>query len=199
MYTLYFSPDACSLATQVVLHELDQPVKIANKDTTDDFAKVNPVGAVPVLVDGQEVLREGAAIMLYLLNKHPSSMMPSQNSDRQRAIQNIMFANATMHPAYSRLFFIAQQSLDTETKLSLFTSASENITSLWKVVESQLDDQPFLGGQQVSAADIMLAVYCRWASAFPIDIVLGEKSQAMVNRVLKMPNFQRALDLEAAA
>jgi len=206
MYTLYYLPDACSLATQVVLHELDQAVEIIDKQKVDDFTAINPVGTVPVLVDNSATSqqgathREGAAIILYLLNKHQNTMLPATGPAREQAIQDIMFANATMHPAYSNLFFIAQNIGDEKAKQSAFEAAAQAITHLWQVVEQQLELKPekqkFLGGDQPSAADIMLTVYSRWGASFPVEIQLGPKTQKMLEAVLSKPNFQRALTTE---
>lgn len=193
MYKLYYFPDACSLATQVILHELDQPVEIVDVQQEENFTAINPVGMVPVLVDGDVTRREGAAVILYLLNKHENSLLPSNGIERDQGIQDIMFANATMHPTYSRLFFIAQNINDETTQKSAFKVAAQSITNLWQVVEQQLSGKSFLGGDQPSAADIMLSVYSRWGASFPVDIPLGPNSQKMVDAVLAMPSFQRAL------
>jgi len=193
MYTLYYFPDACSLATQVVLNELDQPVEIIDVQQVDDFKAINPVGTVPVLMDNSNTLREGAAVILYLLNKHKNTMLPATGAPREQAIQDIMFANATMHPTYSRLFFIAQNITDEKTKQTAFEAAAQDISNLWQVVEQQLEKQKFLGGDQPSAADIMLTVYSRWGASFPVEIQMGPNTQKMLEAVLAMPSFQRAL------
>ncbi|WP_430462160.1 glutathione S-transferase family protein [Thalassolituus sp. LLYu03] len=204
MYTLYFVPDACSLATQVVLRELGQNVELIHKQQVADFSQVNPVGVVPVLHDrdqpeGAQLLREGAAIMLHILEKHQSHLLPAAGSERQQAIRNIMFANASMHPAYSRLFFAAANMADDDTRRAFFAAATNSINALWRVVEQQLQQQPFLGGNQVSAADIMLTVYSRWGAAFPVDIVIGEKTRAMISNVMAMDSFRAALAAEQDA
>ncbi len=196
MYTLYYLPGACSLATQVVIHELDQQVEIIDKQTVNDFTAINPVGTVPVLVDSGSIRREGAAIMLYLLNKHQNTMLPSSGPAREKAIENIMFANATMHPAYGRLFFISQYITDEGSKKEAFEAAAQAISSLWRVVEKQLEGQKFLGGEQPSAADIMLTVYSRWGAGFPVEIPLGPNTRKMTELVQSMPSFQRALTAE---
>ena len=196
MYTLYYLPGACSLATQVVLNELNQAVTIIDKQQVVDFSLLNPVGSVPVLIDEGNTLREGAAIMLYLLDKHENTMLPSTGVAREQGIQDIMFANATMHPAYSRLFFIAQNISDGEVKQSTFEAAAEAITSLWQVIELQLAEQAFLGGDQPSAADIMLTVYSLWGAHFPVDIQMGANTKKMLDAVQSMPSFQRALEAE---
>lgn len=196
MYTLYYLPGACSLATQVVLHELEQRVELIDIQTLSHFAAINPVASVPVLIDGDRTLREGAAILLYLLNKHRSPMLPAIGPNREKAIEDILFANATMHPAYSRLFFIAQHISDEGAKQEAFHAAAEAISQLWQVVEQQLVGRDFLGGEQASAADIMLAVYARWSARFPVIITQGRNTTKMLASVQAMPSFQRALTAE---
>lgn len=202
MYTLYFLPDACSLATQVVLRELGQEVNLIHKQQVSDFSSINPVGTVPVLhdQDNGQTLREGAAIMIHLLEKHPIPMLPQNDANaRLQAIRNIMFANATMHPAYSRLFFASSAIHDADARQAFFATAANAISALWQVVEDQLQEQPFLGGAQPSAADIMLSVYSRWGAGFPVNIQIGEKASAMIDRVLAMDSFKQALKAEQHA
>jgi len=189
MYTLYYSQGACSVATQVVLRELGQDVKIIDVQKVDNFKTINPVGSVPVLIDGDKTLTEGAAIMLHILNKHKSSFFPDNDNDRQQVIQDIMFANATMHPAYGRLFFLAQNIGDEKVKQETLEKAAESINDLWQVVENQLANKSFLGGDSPSAADIMLAVYSRWGAYFPVDVIFGEKTSNMLNTVQAMSSF----------
>jgi len=198
MYTLYYSPGACSVATQVVLRELGQEVKIINAQQNDNFKTINPVGAVPVLVDGDKTLTEGAAIMLHLLNKHQSSLFPENEHHRLKAIEDIMFANATMHPAYGRLFFLAQHVSDEKVKQETLNAAAESINQLWQIIESQLANKSFLGGDSPSAADIMLTVYSRWGAYFPVDIIIGDKTTKMLTAVQAMPNFIKTDQAEQA-
>ncbi|MEH6344847.1 MAG: glutathione S-transferase family protein [Bermanella sp.] len=198
MYTLYYSPGACSLATQVVLHELDQKVEIIDVQKVEDFSAINPVATVPLLVNQETGIsrREGAAIILHLLNKHENTLLPATGDNRDQAIQDILFANATMHPAYGRLFFIAQYISDEKAQKKAFEAAAAAINSLWQVVEDQLARQKFLGADKPSAADIMLTVYSRWGGSFPVDIQMGPNTQKMLAAVLETPSFVRALAAE---
>ena len=108
MYTLYYHPNACSLATHTILNMIAQPVEIIFRDAAENFLEINPANVVPVLKDGDCYLKEGAAILLHLLNKHDNDLLPKSGPERQRAIENMMFANATMHPAYGKFFFAAK-------------------------------------------------------------------------------------------
>jgi glutathione S-transferase len=196
MYILYNLPGSCSLATQVVLNELDQAVTIIDKNKVDDFSSINPVGSVPVLIADGKTLREGAAIILYLLNKHDNTMLPSTGVAREQGIQDIMFANSTMHPAYGRMYFIAHNISNEAVKQSTYEAAAEAITSLWQVIELQLAEKAFLGGAQPSAADILLAVYSRWGSHHPVDITMGTNTKKMLEAVQSMPSFKNAVAAE---
>lgn len=198
MYTLYFVPGACSLATQVVLRELEQPVSLVHKARAEDFTAINPVGTVPVLASGDQVYTEGAAIMWYLLNRHPSSLLPQGEPARQQALTDIMFANATLHPAYGRLFFLSQNAKDDEQGAALMEAAAREVSRLWRIVETRLQSSPYLSGEDVSAADIMLAVYSRWGQFFSVDIEIGPKSRQMIERVLERPSFVASLAAEQA-
>jgi glutathione S-transferase len=199
MYTLYYSPHACSLAIHVVLNQLGQAVKVIDKNHVDDFKAINPAANVPVLVDGNNTLTEGAAILLHLLDKHQSPMLPASGDARQKAIQDIMFANASVHPAYSKLFFLARNIVDENAKLAGFNAAAVIINKLWAIVESELQTNPFLGGNSPSAADILLAVYSTWGTFFPVDITFGEKTTAMLNAVQAMPSFTKAVEAQSVA
>jgi len=194
MYTLYYSQGACSVATQVVLRELGQEVTLIDVQQLSDFEKINAVGTVPVLIDGDKTLTEGAAIMLYLLNKHSSALFPE--SARHQATQDIMFANATMHPAYGRLFFLGQNVINEKIKQETLNTAAVSINRLWKIIESQLANKRFLGGDSPSAADIMLTVYSSWGAYFPVDIVIGDKTLAMIIAVQAMPSFIKTAKAE---
>ena len=196
MYTLYFIPNACSLATQAVLNELDQENTLVHKLDANHFEALNPVGTVPVLVDGDKVINEGVAVILYLLNKHKNNLIPESGDARHRAIENMMFANATMHPAYGRLFFAQANVSDAAARQQVFDSAAVAINKLWQVVEARLEHTPYLGGHDISPADILLAVYSRWGEFFPVDIVLGPNSRLMVDAVLKRDSMQRAIQRE---
>ena len=197
MYTLYFIPGACSLATQAILNELNQAVKLIHKEDADNYDVLNPVGTVPVLIDQNRVLNEGVPILLHLLDKHDNKLIARDGEDRHQAIENMMFANASVHPAYGRLFFAEGYITNTEGKQQAFDAAVSVINKLWAAVEDKLQGQTYLGGDSVSPADFLLAVYSRWGQSFPVDIVIGPNTQKMIDAVIGRDSFQKALKRES--
>ena len=69
---------------------------------------------------------------------------------------------------------------------------------MWAFVENELVNSKFLGGNKPSIADIMLAVYANWGRHFPVDIVNGEKTVAMIAAVQAMPSFVEVIAAQQA-
>lgn len=198
MYTLYHLPGSCSLVTLTALLEMKQAVKLIHRDSVPNYRQINPVGVVPALTDEQgKHLSEGGAIILHLVAKHDAHWQALPDNERQVQIQNIFFANATMHPAYNRLFFLNRVLPEGDARQIAQNAAADAIGRLWQVVEDSLNLSPFLGGDEPSAADIMLTVYSRWGCHFPVSIEIGSKCRYMIEKVAALPSFKRALEMEA--
>lgn len=202
MYTLYYSPGACSMAVHVLLNELNVPYTLEkstleNGEKNPEFLKVSPRGAVPAItIDGEPML-EGGAILLYLADKHQSPLMPQEGLERARALQMLMFANATLHPAYARMFGLKKSGLAGEVVDNIMDQTFEQINKLWAEVDAMLAKQPYVCGQECTVADILLTVIGNWALSFASDkIKLGSNTKAMFARVIKRPSYQKALASE---
>jgi glutathione S-transferase len=194
MYKLYYLPGACSLAIHALLNELNQPVAAIDRNRATDFDKLESRGMVPVLVDNGLVIREGAAIILYLLDKHKNQMLPESGLEKARFIEWVMFANATMHPAYGRLFFIGKTLDDGPAKEQALNAASDAINVLWAAVDKQLQQSTFVCGERITVVDMMLAVYASWGPYFPVDIIMSDKVRRMIEAVKAHPAFIKAIE-----
>ena len=195
MYSLYAIPGSCSLGIHVLLNTLDQPFEYRNIADIEDYKSINPVGAVPVLNDGDELIREGAAIVLHLLEKHDSPMLPQSNAEKNQFLQKLFFNYATLHPAYSKLFF-AMHNLTGDAQQQAYAASAKAISALWKVVDQQLEHSEFMHGDQPTILDYLLCVYANWGNYFDVEIELGENVKTLIRKVTQLPEFQRALKTE---
>ncbi|MGH1485839.1 MAG: glutathione S-transferase family protein [Cellvibrionaceae bacterium] len=193
IYKLYYSPGACSLAVHAVLNELGQQVELINASDVNDFDKISPAGVVPILDDNGVIFREGAAIMLHLLERHNSEMLPVDKSKRDLAIQWLMMANATLHPEYGKLFFITKKINDETLKLTMLEQQSKVIEKLWKGIDQQLSKTLYVTGDTLSAADFMIATYANWNNYFPVPIRMGSHVKRLLEDVSSRSSYQKAL------
>lgn len=199
MYTLYYSPGACSLAVHVILNEIGADFELVKTNLTEartaEFLKLNPRGQVPTLVEDGKPLREGAAIILHLLEKHNSPLLPKSGDERTAAIEWLMFCNASLHPTYSRVFFLNRAAEDANAKEKLLDVTFKQINKLWAEVEERLNNNKYLAGNNLTAADILLTVIANWSANFPA-IQIGEKAKKLLKGVSSLPSYQKAMEAE---
>lgn len=87
MYTLYYSPGACSLIIHVLLEELGVAFELQKADgkSTEYRARVNPKGKVPALGTPQGVITESVAIAEYLCDHHGDGRLLGKAGSWERA------------------------------------------------------------------------------------------------------------------
>jgi glutathione S-transferase len=201
MYTLYYSPGACSMAVHVILNEIGADFKLENtalaegRNRTPEFLKMNPRGQVPVFVDDGRPLRECASIITHLVEKHNSDLLPKSGFERTAAIEWLSYCNATLHPAYGRVFFLSRNTDDAAAKEKLLNISFQNINKLWAEIEERLEHHDYLAGDKITAADILLTVIANWSANFPA-IVIGNRAKKLLKNVSSRPAYQKALEDE---
>ena len=190
------------MAVHVVLNELGLPFTLENASIqaggtrTAEFLAINPRGQIPVLVDDGQVIREGAAILMHLLDNHPNKLLPREGLARTTALEWLMFCNATLHPAYARGFFLMKNATDPAAKEQLLGVCVAQINNLWSEVESRLGQSAFLAGDKLTVADILLTVIANWSRNFNDKIQIGPRTKALLQTVINHPSYKKALEVE---
>ncbi|MDX2027447.1 MAG: glutathione S-transferase family protein [Alphaproteobacteria bacterium] len=202
MYKLYYAPGACSMAVHTALLECNAPFDLekidifAGQGRSLEFLKINPRGQVPVLVEDGHIIREGAAMLIHILEKHQSPLLPRSGPERLEALEWLMFCNATLHPAYSRVFFLKKSQVDQTAKDALMGIAVANINKLWEEVEQRLSQHTYLAGNEVTIADILMTVIANWNGSVPLPVKLGPRTQKLLQSVIARPSYRKALETE---
>jgi glutathione S-transferase len=154
---------------------------------------VNPSGKIPALRDGAEVFTDSNAIMAYLADKH--GQMTHASGTPERAHQDALThrildeVDGLLWTAARHSFVLPEEHRVAAVKDSLRWEYARNIAGL----EGALTG-PFLQGEAMTIADILLAHCLTWAdrAGFPAPPErLAEYLDAMIAR----PAFQRAAAL----
>ncbi len=172
---LYYSPGTCSLADHITLEWIGKPyetVRVSREERkASAFLKLNPAGAVPVLVDGDWVLTQNAAILNFLADTFPEAGLGGDGTPKSRAEVNrwLAFFNSDVHPAFKPLFG-ATAYLDDEAAIGKSKEAAlKSLRGLFERADGQLAGKDWLTGNR-SIADPYLYVVTRWAKAQGVDL-----------------------------
>ncbi|GKT18277.1 glutathione transferase GstA [Acidovorax sp. SUPP2522] len=197
---LYYAPYTCSLSPHIVLRELDLPfelVKVDNKtkQTADgrDFYAINPKGYVAALeLDSGEVLTEGPAIVQYLADQKPDKDLapPAGTWARVRLQEWLNFITSEIHAGSAPLFNAA---LPEEAKVFF----REKLFKRFEVLETALQQQPYLLGSSFSVADAYLFTVLSWCKFFAIDLGRWPAIATYSRAIGRRPSVQTALRIEA--
>lgn len=196
---LYFSPNACSLASHIALRELALPFELIRVDNQkkltadgDDFLQINPKGYVAALqLDNGEVLTEGAAILQYLADRVPAAgLAPANGSwERVRLQEWLNYVSSEIHGGLGVLF---KDAIPDEVK-ALFKAT---LFKRFAILVQTLERQDYLLGAHYSVADAYLFVVLRWAGLFDIDLQQWPALAKFQQRVGERPAVIAALAAE---
>jgi len=139
---------------------------------SDAVRKVNPAGKIPVLIADGAAIPDSVAIMTYLADKHGALTFPSGTLDRARQDSLTQFVvDEFDHPlwmAARHSFVLPEARRVPAVKDSLRWEFARSQKTL---VARMAEDGPFLMGDTMTIADILLAHCGAWAAKakFPID------------------------------
>jgi glutathione S-transferase len=197
---LYYFPQACSMASHIVLEWIGKPYEIQEvtkeKLKTPEYLKLNPAGAVPTLTEGDWALTQNIAILEYLAEQAPAAGLMGDGSARSRAEVRrwLGFLNSDVHATFS-LVFHPQRYLEEEAaQNALRAGAMAMLNKYFSILDRHLAEHPYLVGDTPSIADAYLYVMLRWGRHSGI----GQDGNlaAFFERMHANPGVQAALKAE---
>ena len=113
MLTLHHHPGNASLTPHMLLEEIGVPYRLELVDRANQahkspaYLKLNPNGLIPVLVDGDLVLYETAAICLHLADTHPQALLAPALGTTERAqfYKRLIWLTNTMQAMLMHYFY----------------------------------------------------------------------------------------------
>lgn len=201
----YHSTQTCSTVSHIILEETGHaytPVEISWKRNlnVDALAKVNPLGAVPVLeLDDGRILTQNPTILEYLADAKPETQLLAKAGTKERLETTswLVFASADFQKAYTP-YFVANR-LTTEDPLAkkeLRDYAIKNITKYLDYVEANLAGKEYIVGNKFSVADAALFVFIGWTSWVEVKTAPYKNISAYMKRIYARPHVKKVLERE---
>jgi len=172
---------------------------IAGDHQRPDFLRLNPAGKVPVLVDGDLVISESAAIVLYLAEKYPEKkLLPSDLGKRAQVYRWVMFAMTELEQPLWRITRHTALLPEDRRLPQDVALAREDFARMATVFEQHMAGRAFIVGEAITAADCVTAYLMDWANEQ--GLLEGKPNlQAYLERMYDRPTAaQRIADALAA-
>lgn len=202
MYTLHYYPENANLAPHMLLEELGVEYqlkmvdRVSNAQKSDEYLKLNPAGRIPALIDGDMAIFESAAIILHLVDQHPTSnMAPAVGTqDRAKFYQWLIFLTNSLQEELMIWLYPERLAGDDEAAEAIVQRASEHRASDYlDVIDNHLEHNgPYFLGHQVSAADLYLTMLAHWASSMKKPPRARANVAKLLDLAISRPAVKRA-------
>jgi len=188
----YYNPMSRAVTTDWMLKELDVQHEqiivdfIRNENNSPEFREINPMGKLPVLVDGGIVVTEVAAICAYLADKFPAKRLAPEIGSIERAAyyRYLFLAGNTIEPAFS----LAASGLVYPEPES---AGWGDMPRVLATIEEMTPESAWALGEQFTAADVVFgglldfSMVFNWIDASP-------KVAAYVARIRQRPSYRES-------
>ncbi|OHV76006.1 glutathione S-transferase family protein [Rhizobium sp. LCM 4573] len=200
MYTLFFSPNSCSLASAIALAESGLPyelrrVKFAeNEQQSPEYLKINPKGRVPALATEKGVLTENVAILAFIAQAAPEAKLAPLDDPfafgRMQAFN--VYISSTVHVAYAHRkrgyrWADRQESFD-----DMAAKMPKNLRDCFALIENEYLAGPWVMGENYTVADAYLFTMSDWLAGAGVDIAEFPRVADHYRRMKERPAVQRA-------
>jgi glutathione S-transferase len=150
------------------------------------FLALNPLGQVPVIVDGPTVVCDSNAILVYLARRYGGQALLPDDPEGAAAVQrwfSLVAGEVTFGPcAARRLRVYSERLVDMETAQSI-------ATRLFDVIEGELATRLFAIGSQPSLADLAAYAYIARSDEGGLSLDEYPNIRAWLGRIEALPGF----------
>lgn len=209
MIKLHYYPSNASFAPHVVLRELGVAfeLELVKRDEgahkSAGYLLLNPNGLIPVLVDGDTVLYETAAICLHLADTHPQAGLAPALATPERAqmYKWLIWLTNTMQPMLIHYFYPERMVAPGNSEGSEQVKAQARANVAWHLeqIDAQLASHggAWLLGEHYTIADPMCFMLCRWTRGLSTRPARDYPHIGpYLKRVFERPAVQRAVATE---
>ena len=200
MIRIYHTRKTRSLRVVWMLEEMGLayeavPVKFPPATRDPDYLKINPLGTLPTLKDGDATLFESVAIVDYLARSYgPTPLAPQPGEPAFGPyLQFLHLGEAGLSGPLTYLlharFFGPEAAKDDWT----LGDIRQTFARRQQLVTDRLDRSLYMAGESFTAADISVGyalLMARWISA---DEAFDERIEAYLERITTRPAYERAM------
>jgi glutathione S-transferase len=173
---------ASLLGLDVTLVDVNLP---GREQKTPEFLARNPLGQVPVLVDGNDVIADSNAILMYLAAKYsPDRWLPKTPWALAQVVRWFAVTSGPMVQtlAHARAHYLFKRPTD-------IAATQAGAHDLLRVYEAELEARPFLLGDEVSLADVASYTYVAHAPEGGVSLAAYPRVQSWLAKVEALPGF----------
>ncbi len=198
LYCMGESGNAYKAALPLALSGLDwAPVYVdffGGETRGEAFRKLNVMGEVPVLVDGDDVLTQSGLIQMHITEK--SGKFGGQNAAEARDILRwVLWDNHKLSSQAGMTRFLMNFLPEAKRKPDVITFFQGRLASAYATLDAHLDDRDWIVGDGPSNADFSCCGYLFYPEPFGFERAEWHAIDRWLSRIEALPGWKHPYDL----
>jgi len=160
-----------------------------------DYKALHPIGAAPVITDGDLVLAESGAVVEYIIAKYGNGRL-TLNSGHADFVQYLYwyhFANGTLQANMGRNMILNRLKVADDNPILLATRTRVDLA--FDLIDARTREAEYLAGAEFTSADIMMGFSLTTMRYFlPYDLGRCPNIVNYLARIGGRPAYRRAME-----
>lgn len=159
-----------------------------------EYKALHPLGAAPVITDGDVVLAESGAIIEYIVARYGKGrlVLAPDHPDFPHFVYWFHFANGTLQPATGRNMILGRLNLPADNPM--LRAMKSRLDLALGLVQSRLAKADYFAGNAFTTADIMIVFTLTTMRLFlPFGLAPYPAILAYLQRIGQRDAYQRAM------
>ena len=160
-----------------------------------DYKALHPIGAAPVITDGELVLAESGAVVEYIIAKYGNGRLALNlgHPDFAHFLYWFHFANGTLQANMGRNMILNRLKLAEDNAILAATKA--RVDRAFDLVDARVGEADYLAGTEFTSADIMMGFSLTTMRYFlPYDLARCLNIVSYLARIGQRSAYRRAME-----
>jgi glutathione S-transferase len=160
-----------------------------------EYKALHPIGAAPVITDGDLLLAESGAIVDYIMAKYGNGrlVLGPDDPDFAQFLYWFHFANGTLQAGMGRLMILNRLKLAQDNPMLVATMT--RVDRAFDLVDARVRDAEYLAGDTFTTADIMMGFSLTTMRYFqPYDLQRCPNVVKYLGRIGARAAYRRAME-----
>jgi len=206
MFTLYYAPHTCSLASHIALEDAGATYQIRRIDfgkteqQSAAYLEVNPKGRVPAMATPRGILTETPAMLAFIAQSFPAAGLAPLNDPFAFAeLQSFnSYLCSTLHVAHAHRMRGHRWADDPSSFVDMQRKVPKSVGACYDMIESRMLRGPWVMGSTYTIADPYLFTLAQWLEEDGVDPARIPRVMEHRERMSARPNVKKAIAEELA-
>jgi glutathione S-transferase len=206
MFTLYYAPHTCSLASHIALedagatYELKRIDFIQTEQKSPNYVAINPKARVPAMKTPRGILTETPAMLAFIAQSFPAARLaPTDDPFAFAELQSFNnYLCSTLHVAHAHRMRGHRWADDPASFADMQRKVPQSVGACYELIENRMFRGPWVMGESYTIADPYLFTLAQWLEDDGVDPSCIRGVIEHRTRMMERPNVKKAIAEELA-